>query len=167
MYVIYFYFFFIFLFNFFKFFSSNRRFVETSAFLWQIWDYIFKTVFPKVFVLFCNLQSKMSRNMCKWRHKVRNGPIFPPWSPTFWNNFFWSIFTDNLSHFFHNSETTFKRVGENIFFYTIFLNSYIPISRISRNMCKWRHKFQNVKALVPLLPCEIKLDVCMHAWQHF
>ena len=32
----------------------------------------------KIFCWFYNLKSKMSRNMWKWHHKVRNGPILPP-----------------------------------------------------------------------------------------
>ena len=63
----------------------------------------FQNRFPNFFfVLFCSLNSKMSRNMCKWRHKVRKDSILCPWSSNFWNNFFLSIFSDNLSHFFTN-----------------------------------------------------------------
>ena len=101
----------IFIFYFFIVFSlfSKSNFVDPTAFYCQIWDQIFKTVFlKKIFVLLkkkVKKKSKMSRNMCKWRHKVRNGPILPPWSPNFWE-FFISIFTDSVSHFFRKSETT-------------------------------------------------------------
>ena len=43
-----------------------------------------ETTFTKQF---CNLHSKMSKNMCKWHHKVRNGSILPPWIPNFWYYF--------------------------------------------------------------------------------
>ena len=45
-----------------------------------------------------------------------------------------------LRPFFHKSETILSKQ----FFYTIFFVS-IPSSRISRSMCKWRHKLQKIK----------------------
>ena len=54
----------------------------------QIWDYISKTVFPKLF--FCSLLKvkKMSRNMCKLRVKLGNATIYPPWGPIFKKYYF-------------------------------------------------------------------------------
>ena len=43
------------------------------------------------------------------------------------------------------------------FFYTFFF-VFIPSSRISINMCKWRHKLQNVKKSVGSVD-ELKLDL--------
>ena len=54
----------------------------------QIWDHIFKTVFPKFFVLFSIPNSSMSRNMRKLRVKLRNATIYPPWGPIFKKYFF-------------------------------------------------------------------------------
>ena len=56
---------------------SKNSFVDTYVICSQIWDHIFKTVLPKYFLLFSNLNSKMSRNMCKLQHKVRNGHFYP------------------------------------------------------------------------------------------
>ena len=118
--------------------------MDTSAiFFWKIRDHLFKTVFPKFFCLFCNLNSKMSRNICKWRQKLRNGPILPPWSPNIWNYVFLSIFMDHLSNFSPIWDHIIKTV-----FSTQFVMFSIPISRISRNMCKWRQKLQNIKKSV-------------------
>ena len=49
----------------------------------DFWDHIFKTVFPKHFFLFSTLNSRMSRNTRKLRHKVRNGHNLPHESPNF------------------------------------------------------------------------------------
>ena len=62
-------------------------------------DHIFKTVVPKQFLLFSILHFNMSRNMCKLRHKVRNGQTLPHASSNFRNKFVLSNFTDNLDHF--------------------------------------------------------------------
>ena len=83
----------------------------------------------------------MSRNMCKWRHKVRNSQILPPWSPNYLNFF-------SSKYIYGKFKPSFLQIWEQIiktvFFYGFFLFS-IPSSRISRNMCKWRNKLQNVK----------------------
>ena len=95
-------------------------------------------------VLFYNLNFKMSRKMCKWCHKVRNGPILSPWSPNIWNYVFQSIFINNLGRF----SQIWDYIIKTVFFYTIVCLISIPSSRISRNMWKWRHKLQNVKKSV-------------------
>ena len=82
----------------------------------------------------------MSRNMCKWRHKVRNGPSLPPWSPNVLNYFF-NVYLRTI--FF----TNLRPHHQNSFFYTFVLFS-IPSSRYSTNMSKWPHKFQSVKQSV-------------------
>ena len=46
-------------------------------------DQIFKTVFSEDFLLFSTLNSKMSRNMRKMLHKVRNDQNLPHESPNF------------------------------------------------------------------------------------
>ena len=51
------------------------------AFFPQIWNLIFKTVFPKLFFLFSVQSSKLSINMRKLRVKLRNATIYPPWGP--------------------------------------------------------------------------------------
>ena len=51
-------------------------------------DHIYETVFPKHFLkVFFTLNSKMSRKMCKLRHKVPNGQNLPLESPNFTNFF--------------------------------------------------------------------------------
>ena len=65
----------------------------------DFWDHIFKTVFPKHFFLFFTLNSKMSRNMRKMRHKVRYGQNLHHESLNFTNYLFWSNFVYNLSYF--------------------------------------------------------------------
>ena len=107
-------------------FFPKSSFVDPSAFYWQIWDHIFKTVFPKDFCLFCNLHSKMSRHMSKWRHKVCNGPILPPWNLNFQNYFFQSLFMNSLSHFVTNPTP----YNQNSFFYTISLVFYSKLQDI-------------------------------------
>ena len=62
----------------------------------------FKKSFPKQVLLFSTLNSRMSRKMCKLRHKVRIGQNLPNESPNDKNNFFLSNFTDNLGHFSTN-----------------------------------------------------------------
>ena len=70
-----------------------------------------------IFLLFCNLNSKISRNMCIWRHKVSNNPILPPWSP-FCSPL--SLFTDNLDHFF--LQIWDHIIKKQFFLYTIFFS---------------------------------------------
>ena len=95
---------------------SQSGFVDTSAFFYQSETTSLKQFSLNIF-LFCNLHSKMSRNMCKWHHKVRIGPILPPWSLKFRIYVFQSLFNDNLSHFFKK----FRPHNQNSFFYTVFL----------------------------------------------
>ena len=54
----------------------------------QVWDHITQTVFSKYFFLFSILNSRMSKNMCIWHHKLcysKTGvsPIFT-WSNEPW-----------------------------------------------------------------------------------
>ena len=74
----------------------------------NFWDHIIVTVFPKHFFLFSTLISKMSRNMCYLRHKVRNGHNLPHESPNFTNYFFLSKFTYNFVHFSTNLRPNYK-----------------------------------------------------------
>ena len=106
----------------------------------DFWDPIFKTVFPKDFFLFSTLNSKTSRNMRKMRHKVRNGQNLPHESPNFTSNFFQSDFTYNLSHFPQVWDYITKTIFSKYFFLFSILNS-----RMSKNMCIWRHKLCNSK----------------------
>ena len=53
----------------------------------------YQTVFLKHFFLFSTPNSKMSRNMCNLRPKVRNGQNIPHESPNFTDYFFLSKFT--------------------------------------------------------------------------
>ena len=79
--------------------------------------------------------------MCKLCHKIRNGQNLPYENPNFKNNFFLSNFMDNLGHFFHKSETTLPKQ----FFLNILVLFSTLNSRMSRNMCIWRHKLGNAK----------------------
>ena len=101
----------------------------------DFWDHIFKSVFPKQLFLFSILHSKLSRNMCKLCHKVRNGQNLPYESPNFRNHFFLSNFTDSLVHFSTSLETTLPK---QFFFSTL-------RSRMSKNMCICFHKLCNAK----------------------
>ena len=62
--------------------SHKRLWPLTSDMQWsiavfQIWDQIFKTVFPKWFFLFYTINSKRPRNIYNLRHKERNGHFYP------------------------------------------------------------------------------------------
>ena len=87
------------------------------VFLVDFGDHIFTTVFPNFF-LFSTLNSKLSRNMCKMRHKVPNGQNLPHESPYFTNHFFQSNFTHDLSHF----ATSLRPHYHNSFFLNIFFS---------------------------------------------
>ena len=116
--------------------------IPKYVFKWLFLRRIFKSlkfkVFPEQFGLFTTLNSKMSRNMRKMCHKVRNGQNLPHESPNFTNYFFKSNFTYNLSHF----STSLRPQYQNSFFLFFFsaLNS-----KMSKNMCIWRHKLCNSK----------------------
>ena len=77
----------------------------------------------------------MSRDMCKLRHKLRNGQNLPNESPNFRNNFFLTNFKDDLGHF----STNVRQYFQTVFFYSTLS------SRMSRNMCKLCHKLHNAK----------------------
>ena len=74
----------------------------------NFWDHIFKTVFPKK-NLFSTQNSKMSWNMCKLRHKVRNCQNLPHKSLNFTNYFFKSNFTYNLGHVSPNLRPNYQK----------------------------------------------------------
>ena len=73
--------------NFTKYFYQSDFMYKLSIFR-QVWDHITKTVFSKYYFLFSFLNSRMSKNMCIWRHKLCNsktgvGPTFT-WSNEPW-----------------------------------------------------------------------------------
>ena len=108
---------------------------------WQISATTFFNSFPSIFFLFSTFNSKMSKNTCKLRHKVRNGQNLPHESPIFTNYFLKSNFTYNLSHF----SACLRPHYQNIFFLNDFVLFSIVNSRMSKNMCIWRQKLCNVK----------------------
>ena len=115
------------------------------------YETILKNSFPQTFVFFCffNLNSRISRNMCKWRHKVRNGPILPDWSSSFNNYFF-------LSHFFTNVRPHKKQMFSTHIFVCFLFQAprYLETCANGVTNCK-----TSKRALVPLLPGEMKLDI--------
>ena len=71
-------------FNFFFALFSKSIFVGHIGHMFlQIRDHMFTPVLPNCLVLFSTVNSKMSRNMCKLRLKVRIGHFYPHWSPNF------------------------------------------------------------------------------------
>ena len=91
--------------------------------------------------LFSILHSKMSRNMCKLCHKVRNGQNLPHESPNFREEKkFLSKGTDNLVHFSTSLRPHYQNSFSWIFFFGLTLNP-----RMSMNMCIWRHNLCNGK----------------------
>ena len=76
--------------------------------------------------------------MCKLHHKSCSGQNLSPWSPNFRNNNFLSNFMDKLGRF----STNLTPNDQNSFFSLL-----CPTlsSRMSRNMCKLRHKLGNAK----------------------
>ena len=78
--------------------------------------------------------------MCKFCHKVRNNQKLSHESPNFGKYFFLSNFTGNFGNF----STNLRPHYQTSFFQIIFLCSSIH-SRMSGNMCIWRHKLCNAK----------------------
>ena len=76
MFAIFFYIY-IFFFLVFAIFSKSNFLDRLDFFLTNLTPH-FQNSFPHRFFWFCNLHSKMSKNMCKWSHKVCNGLILPP-----------------------------------------------------------------------------------------
>ena len=62
-----------------------------------------KQFFQKKILLFSFLTSRMSRKMCKLRHRVRNGKNLPHESPNFEN------FHGQFRPFFHNPEISLPK----------------------------------------------------------
>ena len=82
---------------------------------------------------------------CILRHKLRNGKNLPPWSQNLRNDCFLNIFMDYLGHL----STNLKPHDQNSFFLKFFSSSFSNLSyRMSRNMCKLRHKLRNAKKAV-------------------
>ena len=126
---------------------SGKKNDENIYNLWRIlgtkllllvdfWDQIFKPVFP----FFSTLNSKTSRNMRQMCHKVCNGQNLPHESQNFTNYFFQIDFTYNLGNF----STSLRPHYQNSFSKYIFFFSILN-SRMSKNMCIWRHKLCNSK----------------------
>ena len=78
--------------------KKNKKIHESVHNLWRIigtqlvlfvdfWNHIFKTVFLKLFYMLHTLNSKMSKNMCKWR----KGQHLPHESQNFRNFFFFEV----------------------------------------------------------------------------
>ena len=74
-------------------------------------------------------------------HKVRDGQNLPNESPNFTNFFSSKWLYVQFKPFFHKSET---RLPKQFFLNNFFLFSILN-SRISKNMCIWRHKLCNSK----------------------
>ena len=68
-------------------------------FFLKLWDQFSIQFSLNNFFLFSTLNSKMSKNWCKLRHKLRNGQNLPHESPNFTNYFFLCNFTHNFGHF--------------------------------------------------------------------
>ena len=105
----------------------------------EILDHIYKTVFPKISILFSILSSRLSRNTRKLRHKLRHSLNWHHWSPNFQQQKNLSNVTDNLSHLF----TNLRQHYQNCFIELLLLT--IISSRMSRNMRKIWQKLQNIK----------------------
>ena len=96
-----------------KIFTIFFRFWGKNQFLLvNFWDPIFKTLFPKQFFVFSTLDSKMSKNMCKLRRKVRNDQNLAYDSPDSTNYWFQSNVMYNFGHVF----TSLRPHYQNIFF---------------------------------------------------
>ena len=108
---------------------------------WQISETRFSKQFSlNNFFLFSTLNYKTSRYMRKMRHKVCNGQNLPHESLNFTNYFFQSDFTYNLRHFSTSLRPHYQNSFSKYFFLFSILNS-----RMSKNMCIWRHKLCNSK----------------------
>ena len=85
-----------------NFFNLWRILGTKQVLLVDIWDRILKQFSLNNCFLFSTLNSKITRNMCKLRHKVRKGQNLPHKSLNFMNYFFLSNFKHNLVHFSTN-----------------------------------------------------------------
>ena len=137
---------------------SANRYRPVKYFCLEKWLYWFsgdRTSTPSEFLrphfqnsfaltwFFSTFRSRMSRNRCKLRHKLHNDQNIPPLSPFFFTYIFQSIFIDNWGHFF----TNLRPNNPNIFFITFFFPLGI---KMSKNMCKLRHKLCTAKNRVAI-----------------
>ena len=79
--------------------------------------------------------------MSKLRHKLCNSQNISPWSPNFLNYILPTNFRNNLGHF----PTNLRQHYQKMVFSTFLLLFSILSSKMSRNMCKLRHKLWNAK----------------------
>ena len=101
----------------------------------DFWDHIFKTVFPIIFFLvFYSKTPKCLVTCVKCVTRCVTAKIYT------WNYLFWSNFTYKLSYF----STSLTPHYQNNFTKYFFLFSTLH-SRMSKNMCIWRHKLCNTK----------------------
>ena len=84
--------------------------------------------------------------MCKLPHKVLNGQNLPHGGPYFTNYFVLSNFTDNLGPF----SCKLGPYHQKSFFKIFLLLFSIFYSKMSKNLCKLRHKLYNAKTGVGL-----------------
>ena len=135
---------------------SKSSFMDTSAFFFDKSETTFsKHCFLIFLFLFCNLNSKISWNMCTWRHKVCKGPMLPHQSPNFWNYFF-SVYIYGQKTFFTNLQPH----NQNSFFLHIFFCFLFQASGYLETCVNGVTNYKTSKrALFPLLPGEMKLDL--------
>ena len=119
---------------------SKSTFVVTSTFFPHKSETTFSKQFSlKVFVCFFILNSRMSRNMCKMRHKVRNSQNIPPL------NQIWQII--------QTINAIFTQIWDHIII-TFFSKHFFLFStqsyKMSLNVCKLCHKLHNAKTWVAI-----------------
>ena len=115
-------------------------FWEPKMFFWKISEDAFSKQFHLNNFFSSTLNSKMSRQLCKLHHKVRDGQNLHHASPNITNFFFWSKLKYNLSHF----STSLSHITKTVFLHIFFMFSTLN-SRMSKNMCIWRRKLCNSK----------------------
>ena len=111
-----------------------------NCFFW----YISETWFSKQFsltIFFSTLNSKTSRNKRKMRHKLRNGQNLPHESSNF-TIFFFKVTWRKIQAIFPQ---VWDHITKRVFFLIFFCLFSILNSRMSENICIWRHKLCNSK----------------------
>ena len=101
----------------------------------DLWNHTFKTFF-KTFILFSSQSCRMSRTMCKLRHKLCNSQNVTTWNQKFRRRKNSQKFYSQFRPFFHKSETALSK-----HFFWAFCSVFTLSSRMFRNMCILRHKF--------------------------
>ena len=127
----------------------------------QFFFYISETLYSKQFslnklFLLSNLNPKISRNMCKLRHKVRTAKIYSMKVQILETIFF--------SVIYRTTQAIFPQVSDksNKTFYSFFFLFFTPNSMMSKNMRIWHHKLFNAKTGVgPTFYVQMKLDIGM------